>query len=220
MKKTIPLVLAFVTGILMMFEPFIPHYTVNTVKTLILEWGQVIAAATILLGIASLVVVNIPAVTKRKQDWVYKLVLLIAFFVTVVLGSRGVEAGTMLDWVFMNMMRPMMATMFALLAFYMASAAFRAFRARTFEATLMLGAALLVMMGRVPLGELVFRYITDIVNLIPGVNFTIVDVMEWIMNIPNLAGKRAIFIGAALGTMATSLRIILGLERSYMGGDD
>ena len=65
MKKTFPLILAFVTGMLMMFEPFIPHYTMNTVKTLILEWGQVIAAATILLGIASLVMVNIPAVMKR-----------------------------------------------------------------------------------------------------------------------------------------------------------
>ena len=40
---------------------------------------------------------------------------------------------------------------------------------------------------------------------------------EWIYLVPNLAGSRAILIGIGLGIVATSLRYIFGLEKSYLG---
>jgi hypothetical protein len=43
--------------------------------------------------------------------------------------------------------------------------------------------------------------------------------MCWIMNYPNLAGQRAIMIGIGLGVVAMSLRLILGIERTYLGED-
>jgi hypothetical protein len=102
----------------------------------------------------------------------------------------------------------MMATMFATLAFYIASAAFRAFRARTAEATLLLLTATLVMFWRVPIGE-------AFLNLFPGDLPYFIN--KFVMNGANLAVQRGIIIGAALGAAALSLRIILGIERTYMG---
>jgi hypothetical protein len=95
--------------------------------------------------------------------------------------------------------------MFSVLAFFVASAAFRTFRARSVEATLLLLAALLVMFGRVPFGEMIFK---------PSP-----DVAEWIMSGPALGAKRAIVLGVSLGAIAMSLRIVLGIERSHLGGD-
>lgn len=95
--------------------------------------------------------------------------------------------------------------MYALLVFYIASAAFRAFRARNIEATLMLSAAILVMIGRVPIGMAVSNMFPKLAN--------------WIMCVPNSAGQRGIIIGATIGVIAVGLKTILGIERSYLRGE-
>jgi hypothetical protein len=94
--------------------------------------------------------------------------------------------------------------MFSLLAFFVASAAFRAFRASNWRATLLLTSAFLVMLGQVPIGAMIW-------DKIPLAKV-------WLMSIPNTAGQRAVMIGAAMGVVATSLRMIFGIERSYLGG--
>ncbi|MCD6246685.1 hypothetical protein J7J58_07305, partial [candidate division WOR-3 bacterium] len=101
---------------------------------------------------------------------------------------------------------PMQAAMFSLLAFYIASAAFRSFRARTPEATVLLITATIVMLGRVPIGSLIYRGL-------PGIT-------EWILSTVSLAAQRGILLGVGLGSIATSMKIILGIERSYLGGGE
>ena len=43
------------------------------------------------------------------------------------------------------------------------------------------------------------------------------NLQNWIFNVPTSAGARAIMIGIALGIVATSFRIITGLEKSFLG---
>ncbi|MCO4772584.1 MAG: hypothetical protein KDA24_21305 [Deltaproteobacteria bacterium] len=212
MRSTIPLVLTFVIGLFMVGEYFIPHWRYHQFTQVFLEWGLILAAAAFLLGLFNLVQVNLPKVVNKEEDWGYKLVMLAALVFTLVVGFMGgtdrLSNGQAYKWLFDFVFVPLNATMFALLAFYIASAAFRAFRARNLEATVLLVAAIIVMVARVPLGE-------DL----PLVGEKLPQFMNWIMDVPNIAARRAIFIGAALGAVSTGLRVILGIERSHLGSD-
>ena len=171
-------------------------------------------------------------------------------------GAHVQTDGSLFQWMFKYIFSPLSATMFALLAFFVASASFRAFRARNFEASLLLVAGIIIMLGRVPIGSLisswtimyilafsigigintymknrniVFGWILGSCGLITGFGMTMgwpIDqpaifflpaLQEWIYLVPNLAGSRAILIGIGLGIVATSLRYIFGLEKSYLG---
>jgi hypothetical protein len=121
-------------------------------------------------------------------------------------GNRYSEVTSRFQWIYRTFYSPMTSTMFALLAFFIASAAFRAFRIRSPEALLLAIAAFILMLGRVPLGNSIHPYIPA--------------AADWLMEIPQNAAKRGILIGAALGVMATGIRVILGLEKTYGGGGE
>ena len=213
MKRTIPLIVSFIIGLVMVGEFFIPHHQYRAMTNEFLEWGLILSAGAFLLGLINLVQVNLPKVRQKAQDWQYKAIMLIALLGTLVIGFSGgadrLKSGYSYKWFFDYVFVPLNATMFALLAFYIASAAFRAFRARNFEATILLSAAILVMIAMVPVGE-----------QLPIIGEPIVQIKDWIMSVPNNAARRAIFIGAAIGAVTTGLRVILGLERSHLGGGD
>jgi hypothetical protein len=96
-----------------------------------------------------------------------------------------------------------------------ASASYRAFRAKNKEATILLIAAFIILLGRTPLGVYATSWVPESFSLLQIPNMAI-----WIMASPNMAGQRAIMIGIALGVISMSLRLILGIERTHLGGDN
>ena len=77
----------------------------------------------------------------------------------VVWGGHLQEDNTYFAWLFKNVFTPLSATMFALLAFFVASASYRAFKVRNLEATILLVAGIIIMIGRVPLGVFITNWI-------------------------------------------------------------
>ncbi len=230
MRSTLPLLISFLVGLLMVGEFFIPHWRYHLLTENLLEWGVILAAGAYFMGLINLVQVNLPKILEREEDWQYKVIMMAGMIATLVAGFSGgyqrLDDGYAYRWIYDFILVPLNATMFALLAFYIASAAFRAFRARNLDATILLSAAILVMVARVPAGELLGATISHGVSAVLG-EWTetylpeafLSQFMNWIVDVPNTAARRAIFIGAALGAIATGLRIILGIERSHLGAD-
>lgn len=216
MKREFPLFVTAAVGLFMILSFFVPHQAVSVPADFLQQSAVIVVAFGIVLGGANLLRVNLEAVLKRQAGWPYRLVLIAGLLVMVLVGlieGRDFQAaGTRSTWIYDQVYSPMSSAMFALLAFFIASAAFRAFRIRTPEAGLLALAAFLVMLGRVPLGNALTAWLPEDLRL--G------SVAEWILRVPQNAANRAILIGAALGVMATGLRVILGIERSYLSGEE
>ncbi|MBL4885864.1 MAG: hypothetical protein JKY95_15205, partial [Planctomycetaceae bacterium] len=126
------------------------------------------------------------------------------------------ESGSPFWFAYEYAFKPLTATMFSLLAFYVASAAFRAFRAKNFEAFLLLGTAFIILLGRTFAGEWLSSLVPDYLAALRVENIT-----SFVMTVVNTAGNRAIMIGISLGIVSTSLKILLGVDRTYLGsGED
>ncbi len=202
-SRTLPMILVFVMGVIGASLYFIPHPSAQSLENTLSQWSIAIGSFAIFLAITSLIRRYINNI-KRGKEVVYNLVALISLFGMALLGLiGGTGPNSVFQKIFINVQVPLDATMFSLLGFYVTSAAYRAFRARNVEATLLLITAILVILGISTIGDSQ----TWLRNL-----------QEWIMNVPNLAQKRGITIGVGLGMIATSVKIILGIERNWMGG--
>jgi hypothetical protein len=205
-RREVPLILTIAFGWFMVAEFFLPLDWIAAVSTEFQQWIIIIAAAAVVLGVANVGRIHFAKVAKRETGWLYSLPLLFGLLLMGGIGViNGVQPGSIFDFLYLNSYVPMQGTMFALLAFFIASAAYRAFRIRSFEAGLLAITAVIVMIGRVPVGH--------------AISPELPRISEWIMNFPNLAAQRAILIGAALGAISTGLKIILGLERNVLGGE-
>ena len=209
MNKQIPLGITFITGIIVVIAFFIPHPPFGNLQDTSLQWYAIIFGFTLLLGVQSLLAVHWRKIQRKQAGWWYSIVLVVGLLLAFITGiqsevARGSAFAKHSTFMYMYnyVLLPLQSTMFAMLAFFIASAAYRAFRARNIEASLLLIAAVIVMLGRVPVGTMLWKGL-------PG--FT-----SWILNVLQLGPMRGIQIGIALGTIAMSLRLILGIERTYL----
>jgi hypothetical protein len=211
LKRHLPLAITFIMGVAFALQYYIPHPISEEAITHVSKGMQIISGFALVLGLASLFHVHAVKVRRQVPGWGYSFVLYAAMLATIAVGlfwSKGETtvsgARTAFGWIYYYTMVPLQATMFSILAFFIASAAYRVFRARSREAAVLLSAAVIVMMGRVPLGQFLVPWTWDIA--------------QWLLNVVNSAVRRAILIGVSMGAVALSVKIILGYERSYLGG--
>jgi energy-coupling factor transporter transmembrane protein EcfT len=227
MKRAVPTLIAAIAGFVLVIAFFIPSTQSWGEKAVV--WFNILAGVAFVLGGGNLVKVQLETISSRRKGYGYAAVTLIAFFAMLSFGlfKIGVHPqaqyplhpwagahdapsspfGWMYDYVF----SPITATMFASLAFYVASAAFRAFRAKNIEAILLLATAFLVLIGNTAIAR-----ITD--ALPEQLAFLRLDsIVANLMTYLSTGAWRAITIGIAVGVAATSMRVLLGIDRPYLG---
>lgn len=237
MRRQWPIIVAFVVGLAMWTRYYIPTEGSLVLQDEFTRWARILVGFAAILGILSLLHHHWSKIKLKKPGYGFSYVTLIAVAIMGLVGLLPLDwnwlgfAGNQMhgegpwNWMFNNMFVPMQATMFSVLAFFIASAAFRAFRARSAEATALLVAGCIMMIGRVPVGEWLALTVEQAGAqfTVAGNTYSLLDfpaATSWLLNIPNAAAQRGILLGVLLSQVAIAIRIIFGIERTYMGGGD
>jgi len=200
-----PLLVTFLSGFAVAALFFIPNYKAQAFNSKLLEWTLVVYAFALILGSMSLWNSHARKVRTRAEGWIYSIVTLSSLAAITVLGIwKGVGEGHAgrgdLRHGELASGPPPCSRSWRSSS---ASAAFRAFRARSVEATLLLITAIVMMIGRVSIGP-------DHLAPSPGHH-------RMAARRPEPRGQASHALGVGLGAVSTALKIILGIEQSYLG---
>jgi len=200
------------------------------------SFTQILAAFMLGLGIFSMLRIHLGKIAKKKTDWGFSIVLLVSMVSMITFGywdyttrqaNKLVDYDVQSNWklenlgrdfLFDKLLQQMDAAMFSIIAFFILSAAYRAFRARSVEATILLGTALIVILS---LMGIVSAYWDGAVTSLAGdsankdliLNFKITEISNWLRNTFQTPAITGIRFGIGLGTLSMAIRIWLGLEK-------
>jgi hypothetical protein len=215
-------------------------FWLNDAGGVINDSTQVISSFLLGLGIYSLLRVHVRRFAKFQKDWGFSFTLLASMVLMIGFGyadynskqgGRGVLLDDPANWTVVNygrdflfdgLLQQMDAAMFSLIAFYILSAAYRAFRIRSVEATILLGTALLVMLSL--MGVVVYLWDSAVTSMVgePGQNplldnLRLSEISRWLRSTFQTSSLRGIAFGVGIGALAMGLRLWLSLERGLGG---
>jgi hypothetical protein len=202
----------------------------------IADFSNILTAFLLGLGVFSVLRIHLTKLFKKQKDWGFSVVLLVAMVLMATFGywdfiqRSDPQRGTLLedqanwglaqygiDLLFDGILQQMDAAMFSMIAFYILSAAYRAFRIRSVESTVLMGSALILILS---LMGLVDYYWTEAIkgatgndpaNILNQLRLT--EISGWFRNFLQVPSLRALEFGVGLGALAMGLRLWLGLEK-------
>jgi hypothetical protein len=205
--RYLPMAVGIGAGGVVLASFFLKNPLLDSLSGSLTGWVTLLVAFGLFLGIWNLVRRHGYRVRDRGRDWPHSLIVLAGLVAMLAVGFWPGSVGpndAAVSWGYRYVYAPLNATVFSLLAFFVASAAYRTFRLRTRESAVLLVMGVVVLLGQVPIG---FQIWPDL-PLVKG----------WLMDVPVAAGVRGIILGVALGTVTAGLRILLGQDRPYLGG--
>jgi len=205
----IPIALTIIATLLQVIPYYLEIPQVKAAAYQVLNSVLVIVAMATFVGVISIVQVHGKRIQRKTDGWPFSIIVVALAAIMIITGLPLDELGlgvdnTIFQYLFTNALTPLGGTMYSIIAFFITSAAFRAFRAKNLESAIVLIAGTLMVMSNAPI----------FVNAFP----IFADIGLWIRNVPNMSTMRAVMIGAALGAISLAIRTLMGIERGYLRG--
>lgn len=217
-RKPIIVAVTFFAGLFLALEFLIPYDNVLT-KSLpqISNWQLIIGSFTLFMGLSSLFYLHGKRLKEKNNDSINSWGFFIGFFAILIFGllnDMNIKGADTFFKIFFNgIYVSMAAAMFSLVAFYIVSASYRAFKIRNIETGLLFFSTAIIMLALIPIGS----QLTSFIPADSPFSFLKLEKLGyWILTSPNMAIQRAIAFGIGIGAMATSLRIWLSLEKGAL----
>lgn len=205
-------VLTLSTGIIVLLSFVLDSPVIDLFRGVFVEWTVIIVAFAMILGVFNVLQTHARRI-QSGQGAIYSVILVVAFltvFVPGILSSERVPdslselvgpTGSIVDFAYRYVQRPLQSTLFSLMALFAITAAWRAFRVRSMSSFVMFIASVLVLLGSVDLE-------------VNGWDL-FVETKRWIISVPAMAGARGILLGIVLATIVAGARLLMGVDRPY-----
>ena len=202
-RKETSLLLIGITFVLVVGPYFLEIPSLNNFSQDLVLMVSVLNAMSILLAIYSQTKRSLILVNQRAKGWPYQAYLVISIYLMAGLGFLfGQSSGAFL-WFQYAILNPTGSVIYSILAFYMASAAARAFRARSIQASLLLLSGVIVLLGQAPM---------------TGVFFPFTGTMrEYLTTTFAMAASRIFTMSVTVGAIVLGVRLITGRESEAIG---
>jgi hypothetical protein len=205
MKIPISVVVAILTGFLVLAGYFLPLGPLQALRASLLQWAVILAGFALVVGILNLLGVHLNRVKRQQNGSFNSLVLIISLLVTVGVVGFFTPNHPVSVWVFNNIQLPLEASLTALLAVILLYAGVRLLRRRlNLLSVLFIVTAIFVLLGTAPL-------------VLFGEIELLGSARDYLVQVLSVGGARGILIGVALGTLATGVRVLIGSDRPYSG---
>lgn len=206
-RRTIPLIITFLVGMLMIGQWFLKIATINEVATSIQQWGVLISAFAMGLGSVNIIIRSYRRIQKREgTDWLYAIWLLATFFIFIIVGVGTGSSSSQYQYIYNTILQPLSGTMYPATLFFLVSAIYRTFKIRSGQALMLVVTGAIILVANAPVMAAMFPFLNT--------------ARSWIMDVELTAAYRAILIGIGLGTIMLGFRVLFGLEQTYLGREE
>ena len=202
-KRTLPVLIAVIAMLTIFAGFFFDNPTLTAVSSEAKTVATILGVLVLIVGSLRLSQQHVRNTIQRRERWYMSLWLLVVLAVTIILGLVSGTSSSSYNVLFQTLYLFPYATLATLHSFSILSASYRLFRVKNLEGFLFVAAAVLILMRNAPVGETIWTGFPTIGN--------------WIMNVPNLAGQRAILLTGAIAAVFVGLKNLLGIERGWLG---
>lgn len=202
LKREVPLAIATAFAVTMIASFFLNIDSVKTVATEFQKALVPIGASAAIVGGLNLALHHVNSVLRKRKNQYYSAIFLIVMLFFTVTSS----VPQLLDFhntLYATIVGKTNEAMWGIIALFMLSMAYRAFKIKNLDTFLFTASCLIVLVGNAPIGEIVLPMGRPL--------------MQWILEVPTMAAMRAMTIGVALGIVGYGTRVIFGKERTVLG---
>jgi hypothetical protein len=198
-RATIP-ALVVVVGVLVLADLLLVNDSLSELAGVAIDAAILVAAGAALAGVASLAVRRARDLWRRRGDPIGAALVLAGMAAMLIAGLRPGAAGPTdpaVGWLVAALLIPIGATLFGLLFVTTLAASRRSLASRSREATVLVGAALVVLLTLLPIGGVVGERLSDAAG--------------WALAVPIGAVFRGMLIGVAILAAVFAARTLLGV---------
>jgi hypothetical protein len=202
-RREIPRIITFLVGIVLVAAYFVDLPLINSLKEILTTTGSKIIPFTFILGTLALAIHSLREIFQKRKDIYLNAAILVSMslmvFFGIMFGGQSTGYQWMVDWI----ITPVETIMGALVIFWIAQSAFRIFRIQSLEAALIATTCFLTILGNIP----TVAYISP----------ELASLGAWLKIEINQSVARGLWMGVGIGAIILGVRILLGLERGYLG---